>query len=99
MNDILATAINEMPDNKEIDFRLYPNPASTYAYLEFEAFMTNEMLLEVYNELGTRMEYIIIEKGENNFTLNTGRYPGGIYFVKLSSGNIKTGTKRLVIIP
>ncbi len=97
--DILITGIeNNHPGIDKLDFKIYPNPAKNIAYLEFTNSLKEDLVLEIFNELGSKVDQTILQKGSGRFTIDTYRYSRGIYFLKLSSGKNNYGTKRIVII-
>ena len=97
--DILSTGINNnLPGIDGLDFKIYPNPAEYIAYIEFSNSLKDDLVLEIYNELGSMVDQTIIQKGSSRFAIDTYRYSRGIYFLKLSSGKYNIGAKRLVII-
>lgn len=97
--DILITGIeNNLPGIDKLDFEIYPNPAENIAYLEFSNSLKEDLVLEIFNELGSKVDQTILQKGSGRFTIDTYRYSRGIYFLKLSSGKNSYGTKRIVII-
>ncbi len=97
--DILSTGIeHNLSGIDGLDYIIYPNPAESIVYLEFSNSLKQDLVLEIYNELGSRLERKILHKGSGRFSIDTYRYSRGIYFLKLSSGKNNYGTKRLVII-
>ena len=97
--DILITGIeNNLPGAAGMDYNIYPNPAENIAYIEFRNPLQEDLILEIYNELGSIVDQTILHKGSGRFAIDTYKYSRGIYFLRLRSENSPIGTKRLVII-
>lgn len=81
----------------KIDLRVFPNPTSDFVNLSFTLDDQEEVQVELVDVTGRT---ILIENrgellGENRVTLDLKPYASGVYFVKLTVGDV-TMTKRVV---
>ncbi len=81
-----------------LDYKVYPNPASGRAFIEFAGTLDTATLLEIYNEVGSKVGTQILEKGSKQFEINISRFSHGIYFIRLISRDTQVGVHRLVIV-
>ena len=73
------------------EFALYPNPAKSFATLEFEALQENT-LLKILDINGRRVRTLDLKAGIGTLRIDLGDLPKGIYTVML--GNV---TKKLIV--
>ena len=78
----------------ELDFNAYPNPATDYINLVWNANDAAE--ITVTNILNQVIHTEIVDKETMSTVINTQYFKNGIYFVKLTSGE-QTITKKIVI--
>jgi hypothetical protein len=78
--------------------QVYPNPYSSNTTIKVNMIEKGNLLLEVYNILGERVQ--ILEKGTKQkgfysyeFSAKNLNYPAGIYFVRLTTDNIASSIK------
>lgn len=78
---------------EKLDFSLYPNPSEDYIEIQLNNEFTNNVSLELYNQIG------LICKTEKLFSsktrIETGDLSSGIYFVKIKTEN-ETIVKKLI---
>jgi hypothetical protein len=82
-------------NNSITSFNVYPNPASSSINLDFNLTESKKAGYKIYNTLGEEMITTDTKEafaGLNNYKIDTGNLPEGIYFVKLilENGNIQT---------
>ncbi|MDF1698578.1 MAG: T9SS type A sorting domain-containing protein [Saprospiraceae bacterium] len=75
----VLSSINEM-DN--IKANVYPNPATTFFYVETETQLSENP--QLFNLSGQQLQ-ISIEKGIRRYTFNTNSIANGVYYLKLVS--------------
>ena len=73
------------------EFALYPNPAKSFATLEFEALQENT-LLQILDINGRRVRTLELKAGVENLRIDLGDLPKGVYTIML--GNT---TKKLIV--
>jgi hypothetical protein len=81
------------------DFTIHPNPASSFATLNFYIETTEAISLTIINVKGQivlKEERGILSKGQNQIKLNLSGLPDGIYTCRLTDGK-SDATERLVI--
>jgi hypothetical protein len=79
----------EEGDNDDFGLVVYPNPASDVANFVFDGDGFNEVVVEVYNNLGQMVHnqnHGTLE-GRQKLELNTTEFEAGMYFVKVLKGN------------
>ncbi len=92
-NNTLAIGIKETKNNQQSFLSVYPNPYTSFATVVLNIPNTTNVLLEVYNVLGQKVQTL------DNSQKQTGNYKysfsaknlnlsTGMYFVKLTAGNI-----------
>lgn len=89
------TSIGEQNGN---EFKIYPNPATDQFQVYFEAGISRNATLEVYNMIGNKVhqETLATRPGQNSEVIDISGIKAGMYFIKLQM-NDKAYTKRLVI--
>jgi photosystem II stability/assembly factor-like uncharacterized protein len=78
----------------------FPNPFNIQTKIHFEILERNKYILEVYSTQGKRIQEIfnrIFEPGKYNFIYNAETLSSGVYFYKLTGGNL-TKTRRMILI-
>lgn len=81
------------------DIIIYPNPVSNIVTISFYVNTNCNVLIEVYDINGKKVETIlnsIRDKGQHLTQLNTNRYKSGIYFCKLSANGQSYHNKIIV---
>ncbi len=85
------TNVNEHYQTNNL-MEAYPNPYSLNTTIKVNLTEKNDVLIEVYNVLGEKIQ--TIDKGQKqigtysyNFSAKNLNYPAGVYIVKLTSGN------------
>ncbi len=81
----------ERPNTEAIDFKVYPNPVGNEAIVEYRLSKPQEITVELYDVLGTRLDQFSFEGtiGMNQAVVKMGAYPSGIYWLKMeNSGEI-----------
>ncbi|MEI6815973.1 MAG: T9SS type A sorting domain-containing protein [Bacteroidota bacterium] len=72
-------------NNEFNHFSVYPNPASTNMNVKYDDFNTNPASLTIYDVTGRELDRMLLT--QQNSTINTTKYPNGIYFYQLSDKN------------
>jgi hypothetical protein len=67
---------------------LYPNPAKEHITINSSNILTNQQFL-VYDAMGRQINLSSSKENEYTVRLNTSSLESGIYFIKLSSGNLR----------
>ncbi|RLD47367.1 MAG: hypothetical protein DRI86_00615 [Bacteroidetes bacterium] len=79
-----ATNINNSTNNKLNKVKIYPNPAKDIIYIELNQNINTAIKLTIINSIGSIIDEITILNNDVN-SINTSKYPKGIYFFKLIS--------------
>ncbi len=77
----------------------YPTPADEHSIVRFSLQQQGEILLEVFNVSGQRLDVVTnswYPAGDHEVTYATGHLEDGMYFYRLTSGNV-TRTAKLVV--
>ncbi len=90
-----AVSVNELASN-ELQFRVYPNPASDHVRLDLSSMADSQTEVSVYAVNGQKMVSETV-KAKSNIELDVRSYPAGIYFVKIVSGN-KSAAKKIMVV-
>ena len=95
---VTQIGVNELP---VISYQslVYPNPASEYAFLQYELSVAAEMKIEIFDIAGRIIKTLVDEKqtsGKHLQMVNVQELSPQIYFVKISSGKQTTIAKLVV---
>ncbi len=101
----VTVTVNTMEDvgiqtNANLDFSvtLFPNPAQDYIVVSIESTQKQDMILEIYNVLGEKID--AIDLGNSNsikYSYNTSSLANGTYFVCITSGTTVAKQKFTVV--
>jgi len=82
-------SIDDIGVNSKLRLDIQPNPFINSSEIIFATAEPGEMILEVYNLIGTRVfsRKIVTLIGENKLTINTSQFESGIYFCSLKTEN------------
>jgi hypothetical protein len=78
-------------------FTLYPNPASDRLTITFEKFTVPSTEIFIYDYTGSVKKTYKVGSGLSDFTINDTGLLDGIYMVKVKSGDLDLGYKKLII--
>ncbi|MEP0547295.1 MAG: FG-GAP-like repeat-containing protein [Rhodothermales bacterium] len=87
------------PERDALSLEVWPNPARTEATVAFELETTESVWLEVYDALGRRVERSALGvrgAGAHAAQLDLGRYPAGMYVLRLFGGRGEVATVRMM---
>ena len=87
----VTTGIDEA--NKGIKFEFMPNPVQDYAYIYFTPDSRNNIIGSLYNSTGQLVQTIENMQPSISYALDMTKYPEGIYFLDLVSGDKKVVQK------
>lgn len=90
---------NSLPSYVKL-FQNYPNPFNPTTNIEFQVSELRLAQLKIYDILGKEIETLINENlkpGSYSIVWNSHNQPSGVYFYKLSAGDI-TETRKMIII-
>ena len=93
-SDDLEVSVNSIP---QIISKVYPNPSTNTIFIDLDISLYNKnTVLEIYNQLGMLCCKKILNQTENEINLRDIVKYNGLYFIKISSGNISE-TKKIVL--
>jgi hypothetical protein len=90
---------NNLPKEFEL-MQNYPNPFNPFTLIEFNVPAKSKVTLKVYDYLGREVATLVdkeLEPGKNAVSWNAINYSSGVYFYKLTSGNISLSKSMLMI--
>lgn len=96
-NDFAVSVANTI---KKQDVKLYPNPAVSMYFLEFELNKTSDVKIDLYDINGRKVKNLFdgnLPASKNEFTFNRNALSSGQYFVKINVDGA-TQTKKLVVV-
>jgi hypothetical protein len=95
----IITAIeNDVQKNVSTISQIYPNPATTDAYLDIKNTKADRIQISIYETTGNRIssnEYKV--NGSQRINLNSTHLATGIYFVKITTSGGVNSIRKLVI--
>ena len=83
-------------ENQELKFKLYPNPANSYLMVDFNKKIRNATYIEIYDKLGKLVSKDGIQKGIDQFMIDTKKLSGGMYFMNVVSKEGKLSGKFII---
>lgn len=98
--DLLGTGIFDIPGRAgELNYLVYPNPASAEIYLKFDQVLQESIQVQVFNELGALIEINQLQKGNDLFSLDVANYKQGVYLIHVTDSESNSrGWKRFVVV-
>jgi ligand-binding sensor domain-containing protein len=90
--------VNDFDFNDHLEAYSFPNPFSEFTTVVFNSENSNSVSMELYDILGRRIKAYQVKDvliGENRFVLDLSEQSEGIYFCKISSGNLNVTIKLL----
>ena len=93
----IIVGIDKMFPDKSTGFSLYPNPAKEWLTLNFEEPLSAKADIRIYDFQGMLISSYKAGSGSTEFTIENPGLKGGIYLVRLSSGGMDLGFRKLVI--
>ncbi len=97
LEEDLIVGIKDLSAEHGIDFSLYPNPASNRLSVSFGESLKSETDIRIYDIQGTIVRSFRAGSGESEFTVDGLGLHDGIYLVRVSSGGIDYGFRKLII--
>jgi hypothetical protein len=99
-DDLMSvTGIEEITAENKFDFQLYPNPASSAFYIDFNLLSDEKVEIILFDLNGRMLESLVNEQlpaGFQSKFIQHGNLPvSGIYLITLKTGNTFV-TKKLV---
>ncbi len=82
-----------------LQYRVYPNPAeSSDAVLEITSEEMRLSTIEIYDSFGKRIQSFDweLEQGTQNYSLEIGNWPTGLYLIQIRIGQFQHGLKLIV---
>ena len=101
INDIERTIQNKNLNvlnnpNKEIDCKLYPNPAKDEVIVDFYGELPKDLFIELFDLLGNKVETQNLK--ENITKISTIKQNSGVYYFRIINNNELIKSGKLVII-
>lgn len=87
-------------DRKEMDIKLYPNPVSNIANIEFRLKKSSDVILRVYDMNGRLMknESQALTAGDKKVKMNMNELDKGNYILQVIYDGNKTSAKRFIVL-
>ncbi|MFZ2341339.1 MAG: alpha-amylase family glycosyl hydrolase [Bacteroidales bacterium] len=91
------TGIEDLPGVEKPEaahFEIYPNPFTDIVRIRFdESNVPVPRRIELFSADGTGIRTMVVPEGINELTLEGGSLPGGMYFVRVTSGRVSAVKK------
>ena len=96
----ILTGIFDSPVNvRELNYLVYPNPASGELFLKFEQKLEGASQMHIFNELGALIDLKKLEQGNDLYSFDVSNYSQGVYFIQVTDAeNNAMGWKRFIVI-
>ncbi|MFA5069820.1 MAG: T9SS type A sorting domain-containing protein [Patescibacteria group bacterium] len=95
-----ATAVEEIPDSKNIVFQVYPNPFNSVVNISYNVPSQSHVSLKIFNVKGELVENLIDkEQNSDNYQCpwNSQKMASGVYFAQLICGE-QIKTRKIVLL-
>jgi Secretion system C-terminal sorting domain len=93
----ITVGINDVLAGKGKGFILYPNPASSKLAISFENPISSVTDIKIYDYSGTLVKTYKTGTGGSEYVIDDLGLSSGIYLVRISSGGVDYGFKKLVV--
>jgi 1,4-alpha-glucan branching enzyme len=89
VNNVATTPVSNLPAGvAALEAKLFPNPASAQANLQFRLPSAGSTLIELYNSFGQKINVLrngVLPAGLHNLPLQTKSLPKGVYYLRINS--------------
>jgi hypothetical protein len=95
----IVTGFNDPPDRNDHEtlFTVYPNPAEDQVFIDLSRYNGEDILLELYNNLGSLVYSARVQAGTRIHELSVDALPDGMYLLRASSGQQILGNRKVII--
>lgn len=83
--------------NEMQKLKLYPNPASTYLFIEYDIIYVKDAKIEIYNSIGAVIYNQKLEDKQDNIRISVSDFKNGLYFCSLQIDGKLINTKKILI--
>lgn len=97
------TSDQSQPDSSGINIqeiqklKLYPNPASTHLFIEYDVIFVKEAKIQIYNSIGAIVYTKTIEEKKDNIKVSVSDFKNGLYFCSLQIDGKLLNTRKILI--
>lgn len=81
-------------------FQNYPNPFNSSTTIRYRLGKKSDAIIEVFDLLGRKIlhnDLSDLNAGDHNYKVNMDAFPSGIYFVRLATGAVLSGSIKMVL--
>jgi hypothetical protein len=82
---------------RERTFVVFPNPSALVANVKFNSPITEDITLELYNNLGSLIFEKKVPKGTRETSIPVEDYPDGVYIIRIINQDELIGISKLTI--
>ncbi len=94
---LIGTAIKPwLKAGQELDYILYPNPATDMVYFAFGTITANNSVIQIINNTGKVVKIVDLPAEISNFNVSISELPQGLYFIRWINNN-KQKIKKLIV--
>jgi hypothetical protein len=77
--------------------KLYPNPATTHVFIEYDVIFVKEAKLQIYNSIGAVVYTKTLTERQDNIKISVSEYKNGLYFCSLKIDGKLLKTRKILI--
>lgn len=89
VNNVATTPVSNLPAGvAALEAKLFPNPATAQASLQFKLPTAGATLIELYNSFGQKINVLrsgVLPAGQHNLPVQTKSLPKGVYYLRINS--------------
>lgn len=78
-------------------FKLYPNPASSYLFIDYDVIYVKDAKIQIYNSIGSVIYSKKLEEKQDNIKVYISEFENGLYFCSLQIDGKLVNTKKIII--
>ena len=93
----IVVGIEKPRKTDQVDFALYPNPAKHQLTIRFGEVLESDTDIFIYDFNGSIVRTFKTSSGETEFTIDDLGLRDGLYLIRISSGGVSFGFKKLII--
>ncbi|MDA1122081.1 MAG: T9SS type A sorting domain-containing protein [Bacteroidetes bacterium] len=95
-DDVIVTGVDDELTRDMIT--IYPNPANDEVWVAFDQRLNQDFDFTIYNQVGMQISTGLVKQGALSFSLDTSRFPSGMYFLFLGNEERKFEHFKLVVM-
>ncbi|MEL6654117.1 MAG: T9SS type A sorting domain-containing protein, partial [Bacteroidota bacterium] len=89
LRDLATAWLTSIEQWGDLDFRLFPNPASDQIRLTVDQSLREALPYKIFTTTGQLLESGMIPAGTNDMSWEVGHWPSGMYLLQIQSEQVR----------